>query len=53
MGFAHGLGKKVFAYTNVATDFTDRTLRALDGKVKRSLDGKLRDTQGMFVEEVG
>ncbi len=53
MGFAHGLGKKVFAYTNVATGFTDRTVRALDGKVKRSLDGKLRDAQAMFIEEVG
>jgi len=53
IGFAHGLGKKVFAYTNVALDFTERTVNALNGKVERSLDGKLRDAQGMFIEEVG
>jgi nucleoside 2-deoxyribosyltransferase len=53
MGFAHGLGKKVFAYTNVALGFTERAVKALGGEVKRSLDGKLRDAQGMFIEEVG
>jgi nucleoside 2-deoxyribosyltransferase len=52
MGFAHGLGKKVFAYTNCATAFTERTIKALGGKVKRCVDGKLRDSQGMFIEEV-
>ncbi len=51
MGFAHALGKKVFAYTNVATSFTERTVKAL-GKVTRDFDGKLRDAYGMFVEEV-
>lgn len=53
MGFAHALGKKVFAYTNVALPFTERTVKALDGKVNRCSDGKLRDAQGMFIEEVG
>ena len=52
MGFAHALGKKVFAYTNVAEPFTERTKEALKGEVKRSSDGKLRDAQGMFIEEV-
>lgn len=52
MGFAHALGKKVFAYTNVAAPFTERTLKALDGQVARGVDGKLWDTAGMFVEEV-
>lgn len=51
MGFAHGLGKKVFAYTNVAVPFTERTLEALKGQVQRDVDGKLRDSHGMFVEE--
>jgi nucleoside 2-deoxyribosyltransferase len=51
MGFAHALGKKVFAYTNVTAPFTDRTIKALKGKVARSSDGKLRDDQGMFIEE--
>jgi nucleoside 2-deoxyribosyltransferase len=53
MGFAHALGKIVFAYTNVALPFTERTVQALEGKVNRFSDGKLRDVQGMFIEEVG
>ena len=53
MGFAHALGKKVFAYTNVAMPFTERTIKALGNQVNRSQDGKLRDAQGMFVEENG
>ena len=52
MGFAHGLGKKVFAYTNVAVSFTDRTVRVLEGRVERQ-DGRLWDAQGMFIEEIG
>jgi nucleoside 2-deoxyribosyltransferase len=53
VGFAHGLGKKVFAYTNVAEGFTERTTKALNSKVYRASDGKLRDTHGMFIEENG
>ncbi len=53
MGFAHALNKLVFAYTNVAVPFTERTCKTLNGQVKRHADGKLRDTQGMFIEEVG
>jgi nucleoside 2-deoxyribosyltransferase len=53
MGFAHALGLKVYAYTNVAMPFTERTVTALNSQVKRSQDGKLRDAQGMFVEENG
>lgn len=52
MGFAHALGKRVFAYTNVAVPFTERTKKALNAKVKRSEDGRLRDSHGMFIEEV-
>jgi|SRR5665648_213210 len=51
MGFAHALGKRVFAYTNSAVPFTERTVAALNGQVSRSIDGKLRDTQGMLIEE--
>ncbi len=29
MGFAHALGKKVFAYTNIVVPFTERTIKAL------------------------
>jgi nucleoside 2-deoxyribosyltransferase len=52
LGFAYGLGKKVYAYTNIATPFTQRTKDALKGEVNRCGDGKLRDAQGMFIEEV-
>jgi nucleoside 2-deoxyribosyltransferase len=52
LGFAHGLGKRVLAYTNISTGFTERTLEALKGNVSRDADGKLRDMHGMFVEEV-
>lgn len=52
VGFAHGLGKKVYAYTNTAEPFTERTIKALKGKVSRGEDGKLRDSNGMFIEEV-
>lgn len=52
MGFAHGLGKKVFAYTNIAASFTQRTVEALNHQIKRCADGKLRDSFGMFIEEV-
>ena len=51
IGFAHALGKLVFAYTNVSAPFTERTVKALGGKVSWGGDGKLRDTQGMFIEE--
>jgi len=51
MGFAHGLGKRVFAYTNIAFPFTKRTVTALKNQVSRSKDGKLRDSEGMFIEE--
>ena len=52
MGFAHALGKRVFAYTNISVPFTERTVKALEGQVNRSRDGRLRDMQGMFIEEV-
>jgi nucleoside 2-deoxyribosyltransferase len=51
MGFAHALGKKVFAYTNTAVPFTERTVKVLNLQVTRS-DGKLRDAHDMFIEEV-
>jgi nucleoside 2-deoxyribosyltransferase len=52
LGFAHALGKRVYAYTNVAEPFTERTIKALGGEVVRR-DGRLWDAQNMFVEEVG
>jgi nucleoside 2-deoxyribosyltransferase len=53
MGFAHALGKILLAYTNVATSFTERTIKCLKGEVKRDVNGILRDNQGMFIEENG
>jgi len=53
MGYAHGLDKLVFAYTNVAEAFTERTVRALGGVVNRGADGRLRDNNEMFIEESG
>jgi nucleoside 2-deoxyribosyltransferase len=51
IGFAHALGKKIFAYTNVQAPFTERTKQALKGQVKRGIDGKLRDVNKMVIEE--
>jgi nucleoside 2-deoxyribosyltransferase len=51
MGFARALGKKVFAYTNVAAPFTERTVQSLKGTVNRAGDGRLRNGHGMFIEE--
>jgi len=53
MGLAHALGKLVLGYTNSAVPFTERTLKALNCNVVRGEDGRLRDSQGMFIEEVG
>jgi nucleoside 2-deoxyribosyltransferase len=53
MGYAHGLGKKVFAYTNTKELFTERTVKALNGEVTLKSDGQLRDKLGMFIEENG
>jgi nucleoside 2-deoxyribosyltransferase len=53
MGYAHGLGKIVIAYTNTAEPFTERTIKALDRDVSRKFDGQLRDRLGMFIEENG
>ncbi len=52
IGFAHALGKKVFAYTNTTMSFTERTVKALGFEVTRDVDGKLRDANGMFLEEM-
>ena len=53
MGFARALGKIIFAYSNTAMPFTERTVKSLDSQVSRSTDGKLRDINGMSIEEFG
>jgi nucleoside 2-deoxyribosyltransferase len=52
IGFAHALDKRVLAYTNVPLGFTQRTIKALNAQVNRSQDGKLRDADGMLIEEM-
>ncbi len=51
IGYAHALGKKVFAYTNIAVPFTKRTIAALNHQGNRAADGRLRDSNDMFIEE--
>ena len=42
MGFAHAPGKKALGYTNVAAAFTERTIKALNSKVKRAKRRKIK-----------
>src|SRR6266516_6784100 len=50
MGYGAGVGLIVCAYTNVAVDFTKRTAEFLRGNVHRASDGRLRDADGMAIE---
>ncbi len=51
MGVGRGLGLVVFAYTNSAIPFTERTVSQLNGEAQRDGLGALRDSQGMAIEE--
>jgi nucleoside 2-deoxyribosyltransferase len=51
MGVGRAAGLFVFAYTNVAIPFTERTVLALGGCPERDEKGYLRDLRGMAVEE--
>ena len=53
MGFAAGLGKVVCAYTNVAAPFAERTAAHFGGRVTRDAAGRLRDPDGLAVEDWG
>src|SRR5687768_5185589 len=53
MGFAAGLGKVVCAYTNVAAPFAERTAAHFGGRVTRDPTGRLRDPDGLAVEDWG
>jgi nucleoside 2-deoxyribosyltransferase len=53
MGFGAGLGHRVFAYSNVSTGLTERTLRELRHSGERGSDGRLEDAHGMQIEEFG
>ena len=52
VGFARGLGLKVFGYATVATGFLDRTLSAINGGWQHQ-DGSWRDADGLLIEQFG
>ncbi len=52
VGFARGLGLKVFGYATVTADFLDRTLSSVGGG-RQAPDGSWCDPDGMLVEQFG
>jgi nucleoside 2-deoxyribosyltransferase len=52
MGFGSALGRLVYAYTNVSTPFTERTI-AYFPQTQRTSDGRVRDPEGLAVEDWG
>jgi nucleoside 2-deoxyribosyltransferase len=52
IGFARGLGLKVFGYATVATTFLDRTLSSIGGG-RQEADGSWWDADGLLVEQFG
>jgi nucleoside 2-deoxyribosyltransferase len=52
VGFARGLGLKVFGYSTVATGFLDRTLSSIAGG-RQEADGSWWDADGLLVEQFG
>jgi nucleoside 2-deoxyribosyltransferase len=52
VGFARGLGLRVFGYTTVTATFLDRTLSSIGGG-RQDRDGSWWDPDGMLVEQFG
>jgi nucleoside 2-deoxyribosyltransferase len=52
IGFARGLGLKVFGYATVTTTFLDRTLASIGGG-RQEADGSWWDGDGLLVEQFG
>ena len=52
VGFARGLGLKVFGYATIAAPFLDRTLSFLGG-ARQAADGSWWDPDGLMVEQFG
>jgi nucleoside 2-deoxyribosyltransferase len=52
VGFARGLGLKLFGYATVTAAFFDRTL-SLVGGGRQSADGSWSDHEGLLVEQFG
>ncbi len=53
MGFMCGLGRPVFAYSNIEDNFSVRSLAWLEGETLEREDGRLADRFGMEVEDFG
>ena len=52
VGFARGLGLRVFGYATVGAGFLDRTLASIGGGLQAP-DGSWRDADGLLVEQFG
>ena len=52
VGFARGIGLRVFGYATVAAAFLDRTLSSIGGG-RQEADGSWWDADGMLVEQFG
>jgi nucleoside 2-deoxyribosyltransferase len=52
IGFARGLGLKVFGYTTMTAAFLDRTLSSVGGG-RQAADGSWWDTDGLLIEQFG
>jgi nucleoside 2-deoxyribosyltransferase len=54
VGFARGLGLKLFGYATVATTFLDRTLAAFGATSSHhAADGSWWDAEGLLIEQFG
>ena len=51
IGFARGLGLKVFGYATMTTSFLERTLSSVSGQ--QTGDGSWRDADGLLIEQFG
>ena len=52
IGFARGIGLKLFGYATVAAPFLDRTISAIGGG-RQAEDGSWWDADGLLVEQFG
>ena len=53
VGFARGLGLKLFGYATITSPFLDRTLACLAGTARLAADGSWWDAEGLLIEQFG
>lgn len=53
LGFMRALGRRVTGYSNVAATLLDRTLRLPGTSSVRDADGRIRDPEGLAIEDFG